>query len=129
MHAPSGWLIVCHVKLVTKAASRLSLFTVTRCAFQSGASNGYWNKEGAWVRLNAQRKGGVFIVIVQIATWIARIAGVGTMILGWLSWVFHFDVIVVHIALGFVLALSLAILGVALATVHMRRLGGICLLY
>ncbi len=67
---------------------------------------------------------------MRIIMWAARIAGAGTMILGWLSWVFQLDIISVHIAFGLVFALALAVLGLVLARdATTRRLGAIGFAY
>ncbi len=67
---------------------------------------------------------------MRIIMWAARIAGAGTMILGWLSWVFQLDIISVHIAFGLVFALALAVLGLVLARgATTRGLGAIGFAY
>lgn len=67
---------------------------------------------------------------VRIVTWIARIAGAGTMFLGWLFLVFHVDIIVVHVALGLAFAVSLAALGLGLISSPDRgKLGALGLVY
>jgi len=61
---------------------------------------------------------------VRMLIWVARIAGLGAMLLGWLSWVFQLDIANVHIVFGSAFALALVALSVALVGRRpLRRLG------
>src|SRR5215470_2796986 len=52
--------------------------------------------------------------MMRILIWVARLAGAGAMLLGWLYLVFQLDVLVLHITLGITLALAMAGLGLGL---------------
>jgi len=61
---------------------------------------------------------------VRVLIWIARIAGAGAMLLGWLYMVFGLEILPIHIVLGITLAVSMMGLGLALVRwPQARRLG------
>lgn len=53
-------------------------------------------------------------MVVNIASWVGRIAGSLALILGLLFWIFGIDLIQVHMLLGITVALALLVLSVAM---------------
>ena len=47
------------------------------------------------------------MIAVRIVVWIARVAGVGALILGLLFWIFQVDLITFHMLFGLTLTLAL----------------------
>ena len=67
---------------------------------------------------------------VRIIVWIARIAGVGALLLGLLFWIVQIDLISVHMLLGIAFGLALLLLSIGmLFTAGMRLLGAIGIVY
>ena len=67
---------------------------------------------------------------VRIIVWIARIAGVGALLLGLLFWIAQIDLISFHMLLGITFGLALLLLSIGmLFTASMRLLGAIGIVY
>lgn len=67
---------------------------------------------------------------VRIIVWVARIAGVGALLLGLLFWIAQIDLISFHMLLGITFGLALLLLSIGmLFTVGMRLLGAIGIVY
>ena len=67
---------------------------------------------------------------VRIIVWIARIAGVGALLLGLLFWIAQIDLISVHMLLGITLGLAFLILSIVMVfTGGMRLLGIVGIVY
>ena len=70
------------------------------------------------------------MVAVRIIQWIAGVAGLVALALGLLFWSTHIDVINIHKLLGFLVTLSLLILGiVGVFTRGLRLLGVVGIVY
>src|SRR5947209_60445 len=74
---------------------------------------------------------GVFLMIaVRIIQWIAGVAGLVALTLGLLIWFAQIDFINLHMLFGYIVALSLLVLGiVAIFTRGTRLLGAIGIVY
>src|SRR5260370_21396016 len=64
------------------------------------------------------------MIAVRIIQWIARVAGLGALILGLLFWIAQGDLISFHMLFGLTLALSLLVLGLVLVSTSWIRLLG-----
>ena len=70
------------------------------------------------------------MITVRVFVWIARVAGVGALILGLLFWIAQIDLITFHMLFGLSLAISLLILSIVmLFTRGMRILGIVGIIY
>ena len=63
--------------------------------------------------------------IIQTFSWIARLAGLGALILGLLFWFAGIALISLHMIFGFLVAISLLALSIALITTRGGRVLGI----
>jgi hypothetical protein len=68
---------------------------------------------------------GDFLMAVRIILWIARIAGVGAVLLGLFYWITGIDIVTFHMICGLLLSLSFLILSVTLVFQRGGRLSGI----
>src|SRR5260370_42533418 len=64
------------------------------------------------------------MIAVRIIQWIARVAGLGALILGLLFWIAQVDLISFHMLFGLTLALSLLVLSLVLVCTRGIRLLG-----
>ncbi|GHO56905.1 hypothetical protein [Ktedonobacter robiniae] len=70
------------------------------------------------------------MIAVQITRWVASIIGLGALLLGLAFWLFHIDLLNVHMLFGFIVTLSLLGLGIAmLFSRGLRLLGIISIIY
>lgn len=70
------------------------------------------------------------MVAVRISSWIIRIAGVGALLLGLLSWIIGMNLIPFHMLFGITLTLSFLILSIILVCSRGTRMqGGIGIVY
>ena len=70
------------------------------------------------------------MIAVRIIVWIARVAGVGALILGLLFWIFQVDLLTFHMLFGLTLTLAFLVLSIVLVfTKGIRLLGAIGVLY
>ena len=76
-------------------------------------------------------KGGFLIITIRLTIWIARVPGVGTQLLGWLSLIAtSTSFIFTHMVLGIIFALLLLTLSlIQLLTGRMRLLGASGIVY
>lgn len=67
---------------------------------------------------------------IRIIVWVARVAGVGALLLGLSFWIAQIDLISIHMLLGIALALSMIVLGVIMLFMRgMRILGASAIIY
>lgn len=70
------------------------------------------------------------MIAVQITRWVASIIGLGALLLGLAFWLFHIDLINIHMLFGLIVTLSLLGLGIAmLFSRGLRLLGIISIIY
>ncbi|HET9920474.1 MAG TPA: hypothetical protein VFQ30_11570 [Ktedonobacteraceae bacterium] len=70
------------------------------------------------------------MIIVRVLVWIARIAGLGALVLGLSFWIAQVDLISLHMLFGLTLALSILVLSfVVIFTRGMRLLGAAGIVY
>lgn len=64
------------------------------------------------------------MMAIRIIVWIARVTGVGALVLGLSFWIAQIDLISIHMLLGISLALSMIVLGVIMLFMRGVRLSG-----
>jgi len=64
------------------------------------------------------------MMAIRIIVWIARVAGVGALLLGLSFWIAQIDLISVHMLLGISLALSMIALGIMMLFMRGMRISG-----
>src|SRR5579871_3764956 len=82
------------------------------------------------VRRFSGRKGIFTMTAVRILTWIARIAGVGALLLGLTFWIIGINIVAIHMLFGLTLTLSFLIVSIIMMlTGGMRVLGVAGIIY
>jgi hypothetical protein len=70
------------------------------------------------------------MLAVRIITWIARVAGLGALLLGLFFWVTNIDIISIHMLFGITFALSFLVLSIIMVlNSSLRVLGVVGILY
>jgi len=70
------------------------------------------------------------MIAIRIIVWVARVAGVGALLLGLSFWIAQIDLISIHMLLGISLALSMIVLGIIMLFMReMRILGASTIVY